>query len=66
MRTRLGLAAAAVVGATLATPARAEVKSLNGQTPPDLSWEQASGDKIGGDLKSLKGKVVMLEIFATW
>jgi len=68
MRLTRQLAPALFLGAILAPAvARAEVKNLTGQVAPDLgAVEQANGgDKIT-DLKSLKGKVVMLEFFATW
>ncbi|HZV01567.1 MAG TPA: hypothetical protein VFF73_32955 [Planctomycetota bacterium] len=65
---RRSVLGALVVGAAVvsAPSARAEVKNLNGQTAPDLGKiEQAGGESVTS-LGALKGKVVMLEFFATW
>src|SRR5277367_2436789 len=65
--TRATLAAIVVGVAVVAgQDAHAEVKNLTGQVAPDLgTFEQASGtDKIAS-LAALKGKVVLLEFFAT-
>lgn len=61
------IALAVALVASLATAARAEVKNLNGQVPPELGpVEQVNGSEQAAALGALKGKVVMLEFFATW
>jgi len=62
------LLAALVAAVTLASPraARADFKSWKGETPPEISSAtQVQGDRVT-DLKSLRGRLVALQFFATW
>lgn len=66
-RALLGATLVSVALAAAPPAARAEVKNLNGQVPPDLgNFQQVNGQEKITSLAGLKGKVVMLEFFATW
>ncbi|HEY7152607.1 MAG TPA: TlpA disulfide reductase family protein [Gemmataceae bacterium] len=51
-------------GSTLGELAKAESKLLIGKTAPDITSENLEGDKV--QLKDYRGKVVVLDIWATW
>jgi peroxiredoxin len=51
-------------GSTLGELAKAESKLLIGKTAPDIQSENLEGEKV--QLKDYRGKVVVLDIWATW
>lgn len=66
MRTS-ALVIAAAAALALASSASAEWKQLNGQPAPPVEakeWINVKGD--APSLDSLRGKVFLLEFFATW
>ena len=66
-RALLGSAVLAAALVASASPARAQVKDRNGEVAPDLgTFQQVNGADRIDTLGALKGKVVLLEFFATW
>ncbi len=67
MRSRQILAPAVAMFALGATLALGSGGSFQGKKAPDLGeLEWVQGQEIPGGLGGMKGKVVMLEFFATW
>lgn len=54
---------AAAVAMALAAPASAD---LTGEAAPEINPKEWIGKAPGQTLKSLRGKAVILEFFATW
>ena len=60
MRTHMLTAAVALA---LAVPASADLK---GEAAPEINPKEWIGKAPGQTLKSLRGKAILLEFFATW
>jgi thiol-disulfide isomerase/thioredoxin len=65
VRSALGaVAAVAMIAAAAAVGAEADIKPWAGKTPPPLAAKDRDGKTV--DLKSLKGRVVVVNFWATW
>jgi hypothetical protein len=62
---RKSLYAVALVGAFLTTPAPARAELAEGEAPPDFTGKEFV-NTAPCTFKSLRGHVVLVEIFRTW
>ncbi len=56
----------ALVLLAAASSARADWKTLDGQSAPNFKVDKWINAPEGGDIDDLRGKVILLEFWATW